>query len=31
MNEDELVINEKFVDIFAHFLYQAVKSGNGRE
>ena len=31
MNEDELRNNEKFVDIFAHFLYQAVKSGIERE
>jgi hypothetical protein len=26
MNEDELRNNEKFIDIFAHLLYQAVKS-----
>ncbi len=30
MNEDGLRNNEKYVDIFAHFLYQAVKSGNSR-
>ena len=28
MNEDELRNNEQFVDTFAHFLYQALKTGN---
>jgi hypothetical protein len=27
MNETELRMNEKFVDTFAHLLYQVVKSG----
>ena len=27
MNEDELKENEQFVDVFAHLLYQATKSG----
>ena len=27
MNEDQLKDNEKFVDIFAHLLYQAISSG----
>jgi len=27
MNEDELRQNEKFVDVFGHFLYQYVKTG----
>lgn len=27
MNEDELRNNEKLVDVFSHFLYQALKSG----
>jgi hypothetical protein len=28
MNEDELRNNERWVDSFAHILYQAIKSGN---
>jgi len=27
MNEDDLKNNEKFVDVFAHLLYQAISTG----
>lgn len=32
MNKDDLRNNEEFVDVFAHLLYQALKTGNyGRD